>query len=144
MEYCRRVDLHSQEDSSLSANPFACDLAWIKSEFPDHEFAVFLELAEHDFVPPVKNHSSGEVPNNLSMGIRIRVVDLRGASPKIVLQEIVRDAYYIPRTLLPTDYSSVTWGTEEYRKSPMGIAHAQIAREVAARISEYILLAKSR
>ncbi|MBM3184368.1 MAG: hypothetical protein FJZ64_03590 [Chlamydiae bacterium] len=137
-----KIFLQSQEDSTFSANPFAGDFGWMKTEFPDHEFAVFLELAEHEFASS-ENSSGEELANNLKMGIRIRVVDLRGGSPKIVLQEIVRDSYYIPKTLLPTDYSTITWGSEEYRKSPMGTAHGQIAREVAARVSEYVLLAKS-
>lgn len=139
-----KIYVQSQDDFAIAANPFSGDLAWAKREFPNQEFVVFLELAEHEITANAKYATQQDVSNNLNMGIRIRVVDLRGPAPKVVLQEMVRDSYYIPKTLFPVDYNLVCWGTEEYTKSPMGIAHSQIAREIAMRISEYILLAKSR
>ena len=57
---------------------------------------------------------------------------------------MIRDSYFVPKTLIPTDYSVQSWGTEGFRKSPMGIAHAQLIQEIASRITDYILLAKSR
>ena len=139
-----RIFIQSQDDFAIASNPFSGDLSWMKREFQNQEFAVFLELAEHDLTSLSNQSTDPEIANNLNMGVRIRVIDLRGAQPKVVLQEIVRESYYIPKTLFPVDYNSVTWGTEDYRNSPMGIAHARIAQEVAARVSEYILLAKSR
>jgi len=85
-----------------------------------------------------------EVSTNLKMAVRLRIVDLRTQEPKIVLQEIVRGSYYIPKTLLQTDYNQVVWGTDEYRKSPMGIAHTQLIEEITLRLSDYLLLAKSQ
>ena len=78
------------------------------------------------------------------MGVRLRILDLRGSEPKIVLQEKIYDSYYIPKTLFPTDYNTVSWGTEEYKNSPLGIAHTRLIKEITTRVSEYILLAKSR
>lgn len=140
------IYIQSQDDFAIAENPFGNDLSWVKREFENQEFAVFLELAEHELVPSTKSRKleQQETSNNLNMGVRIRVVDLRTSTPKIILQEMIRDSYYIPKSLFPTDYNETAWGTEEYAKSPMGIAHAQIAQEVAARISDYILLAKSR
>lgn len=140
------IYIQSQDDFAIAENPFDNDLSWMKREFQNQEFAVFLELAEHELVPSTKQKHTHpqDTAHNLNMGIRIRVVDLRGSAPKIVLQEMVRDSYYIPKTLLPTDYNTTSWGSEEYRKTPMGIAHAQIAQEIATRINDYILLAKSR
>ena len=138
-----QIFIQSQDDFAIASYPFSGDLSWMKREFQNQEFGVFLELAEHELVPSSKN-SNLENSNLLNMGIRIRVIDLRGPQPKIVLQEMVRESYYIPKTLLPVDYQIIAWGTEEYKKSPLGTAHSQIAQEVAARISEYILLAKSR
>lgn len=141
------IFIRSQEESPFSENPFGSDLSWMKREFPQKEFIVFLEMVEHDFVPATKakkNLPPQEVSTNLNMAVRLRVIDLRGAAPKIALQEMIRDTYFIPKTLIPTDYAVTVWGTEEYRKSPMGIAHAQLVQEVANRISDYVLLAKSR
>lgn len=139
-----RIFIQSQEDFAIASNPFSGDLSWMKREFPNQEFGVFLELVEHELVPASKSGTEVDVSNNLNMGVRIRVVDLRAAAPKVVLQEIVRNSYYIPKTIFPIDYDVVTWGTEDYKRSPMGIAHVQLAQEVAERVSEYILLAKSR
>jgi len=141
------IYVQAHEEFPSNENPFNADISWMKKEFSSQEFAVFLELVEHDNVPATKgkkNFNPYEVSTNLEMAVRIRVVDLRGSHPKIVLQEMVRDSYFIPKTILLTDYSNTGWGTSEYRKTPMGIAHSQLAQEIANRISDYILLAKSR
>lgn len=140
-----QVYVHSQQESPFTENPFGTDLAWMKREFQGEEFVAFLELVEHEFAPvKAKGVTLQEASSNLNMGIRLRVIDLRGSAPKIVLQEMIRDSYFVPKTLIPTDYSVEVWGTEAFRKSPMGIAHAQLVQEVATRITDYILLAKSR
>lgn len=142
-----QIYVEAPDEPSFAENPFGNDLSWIKKEFPSHEFVVFLELVEHETVPAIKSKKNlppQEISSNLNMAVRVRVVDLRGSAPRIVLQEMIRDNYFIPKTLLPTDYSLVTWGTEDYRKSPMGIAHTQLVQEIAHRVSDYILLAKSR
>lgn len=140
------IYLHAQESFSIADNPFGKDLAWMKREFENQEFAVFLELVEHEMLPAKKTKSLDlrETASNLSMGVRIRIIDLRGPKEKIVLQELIRDTYYIPKSLIPTDYQVVCWGTEDYAQSPMGIAHSRIVQEIASRISDYVLLAKSR
>jgi hypothetical protein len=139
-----KIFVQSQDDFAIAADPFMEDLAWVKREFQNQEFAVFLELAEHEFTPSSKQTLEPGIANNLHMGIRVRVVDLRGVEPKIVLQEMVRTTYYIPKTLLPFNYHMFVWGTADYEKSPIGIAHRQIAERVVERVSDYILLAKSR
>ena len=147
MAQTNQIFVQSRDDFSIAENPFGNDLAWMKQEFDAHEFAVFLELVEHEMVSISRDKTASfpqEIPQNLKMGVRVRVIDLRGAAPKIVLQEMIRDSYYIPKTLIPTDYNAVVWGSEEYMKSSMGIAHTHIAQEIANRVSDYILLAKSR
>ncbi len=141
-----KIFVVSKEDDTFSENPFGSDLSWIKREFADQEFAVFLELVEHEIVPASKskNDLPQEISSHLNMAVRLRVVDNRGANPKIVLQEIVKDTYFIPKTIAGDDYSLITWGNPAFTKTPMGIAHMQLTRELTNRISDYILLAKSR
>jgi hypothetical protein len=139
--------VQSKEEAPFVENPFGPDLSWVKREFRSHEFAVFLELVEHQRVPANKEKKGlplQEVSTHLEMGVRLRVIDLRGPMPKVVLQEMVRESYFIPKTLLPTDYSQTPWGSPGYEKTPMGIAHAQLIQEIVSRITDYILLAKSR
>jgi hypothetical protein len=138
-----QIIVHNQEESPFTDNPFSADLSWMKREFQGHEFVAFLELVEHEFAP-VKTTADQEGSSNLNAAVRVRVVDLRGATPKIVLQEMVKNSYFVPKTLIPNDYSIETWGTDAYQKSPMGVAHAILVNEISSRISDYILLAKSR
>lgn len=140
-----QIYVRSQQESPFTENPFGSDLSWMKREFQGEEFVAFLELVEHEFVPVLtKGTPLQEASSNLNMGVRLRVIDLRPAVPKIVLQEMIRDSYFVPKTLIPTDYAVEVWGTEGYKKSPMGIAHAQLIQEIADRITDYILLARSR
>ena len=141
-----KIYVVTKEDDAFGENPFGADLSWVKREFSNQEFAVFLELVEHDMAPATKTKKESPEDNstNLNMAVRLRVIDARGAQPKIVLQEIVRDTYFIPKTLIPEDYNTLAWGNPAFARTPMGIAHAQLANEIATRISDYILLAKSR
>jgi hypothetical protein len=138
------IFVQSAESNAFAENPFSGDLSWMKREFENKEFAVFLELVQHEAVPAAQDKRPQEVSSNLNMAIRMRVVDLRGNKPQVVLQEMVKESYFIPRTLLATDYSQVVWGSEDYQRTPMSIAHAQLVQEISNRISDYILLAKSR
>ena len=140
-----RIFVHSCEESPFTNNPFGPDLSWMKREFHSEEFVAFLEWVEHEFAPvKAKSVPIQEASMNLNMAVRLRVVDVRSPTPKIVLQETIRDSYFVPKTLIPNDYSVDVWGTEGFRKSPMGVAHAQLIRDIADRIADYILLAKSR
>lgn len=145
-----KIYVQSSVDSPFAENPFGNDLAWMKREFQNQEFVVFLELVEHSMTPVIRGKKSQntqttqEMASNLNMSVRVRVMDLRGNTPKIVLQEMVRDSYYIPKTLIPTNYNEIVWGSAEYQVTPMGIAHRQLTQEIVSRVSDYVLLAKSR
>lgn len=143
----------NQEDIHLSNdnNPFGTDINWIKKTFKPTEFVVFLELIEHEEVPVIKTtKDSSRVSEsrrrslNMNVAMRIRIVDLRSDSPNIILQEMIRDSYYVPNSIDKTDYNIVQWGSEEYKTSPMGMAHAQFTKNIIQRINDYIMLAKSR
>lgn len=142
-----RLFVHSNADFPFTENPFGGDLSWVKREFQNQEFVVFLELVEHESSPALRGKrvsDSDESATNLNMAVRIRVLDLRAHTPKIVLQEMVRDSYYIPKTIIPTNYDEIVWGSDEYPATPMAVAHKQLVQEIVSRVSDYVLLAKSR
>jgi len=128
--------------------PFSSDLSWVKREFPEDQFVVFLELVEHEIIAASSNPKvvaePFETAMNLKMAVKMRVIDLRNLSPRIVLQEMVRNSYYIPKNAVPTDYRVSGWGTNDFFKSPMGLAHQQLVHEISQRVCDYIQLAKSR
>jgi len=140
-----KIFISSREDDTYTSNPFGVQLDWMKKTFEDQEFVAFLQLVKHEAVPSREGDiSTQESSVNLEMALRLRVIDLRSAHPSIVLQETIRDNYFVPKELCPSDYNVIAWGTEDFNKSPMGIAHAQLIDQAATRISDYVLLAKSR
>lgn len=108
------------------------------------EFAVVAELIEQDEVP--YSHAKGAQDDSLcsdagailSMALRVRVIDLRRETPKLVLQEVLDHDFVIARAYMQSDYSKTPWGTEAYSRTPMGMAHARIIRELVSRIEAYI------
>ena len=142
-----RSTLYVNKDEEInqipsSENPFGSDISWVKEEYAPHEFVVFLEIAQHEIVKQKPHKASS--PSNLQMAVRIRIIDIRGAAPKVVLQELVKDSYYINKNVLHTDYNEVIWGSDRYRRTPMHSAHERIIKEITARLNDYILLANSR
>ena len=140
----------SQNGYLLTDNdPFSTNIDWIKNRSGNAEFTVFVELVEYENVPIIsKNHS--KIPDSrkdavtLNIGARIRIIDVRKSKPVIVLQEMIKDSYYMPNTIDNPDYNVVCFGTEEYKTSPLAIAHAQFIKQIATRVNDYILLAKER
>lgn len=126
-------------DESLTNtdNPFDLNIDWMKNRFEQKEFLVFLELLKHDEVKK-------ENFTNLDMTMRLRIIDVRAKEPKIILQECINDNYYIAKGAIKADYQNVVWGSSDYSNSRMGMAHKQLAEQIANRILDYIALAKSR
>lgn len=127
-------------------DPFGSDLTWVKRAFPQNEFVVFMELVEHK-ESPLYSSSEAEKqtsPAELNIAMRLRVVDIRGAEPKIVLQELLEDSQHIPRPFTRSNFVQVTPDSDTYDISPVGMAHAQLTKELATRLEDYILLAERR
>lgn len=125
-----------------SDNPFVNDLSWMKRSFPSDEFVVFLELIEHDEVPvySTRQAAPGEVDADLQMSVRVRVVDLRGEQPKIVLQELIHESHRIPKQFTKANFHQVPWDDDSFSISPVGLAHDALSKEIAVRVQDYILL----
>lgn len=119
----------------------------LKLKFPKTEFVVFLELAEHEIHP--KNFSGSFMDaitpsQEMQLAMRIRIYDLRFDQPQIILQELVEQTHLVPKQLAKLNYDSPIWGKKTYSISPIGFAHAQLAKEVATRIENYLILAKTK
>jgi hypothetical protein len=123
-------------------NPFNSDVNWIKNTFAGNDFAVFLELIEHEEV--LRENQKTDNPEScsadLNMSMRIRVFDLRDNEPKVVLQELLHDSHFIPRPFTHVNFHQTSWGDPWFSISPLGLAHAQFAKEISSRLEDYILL----
>jgi len=126
---------------ALSAHtPFEGDTSWVRRSFPESEFVVFMELMEHNEIPAMPKEPQ-DSPADLTMALRVVVVDVREKTPKVVLQEIVEQSHHIPRQFNKVNLNQVPWGDEAFDVSPLGIAHDQLCKEVATRVEDYILIA---
>ena len=130
-----------------SNDPFMRDFSWIAQAFGKEEFVVFTELVEHHIHPkPSNNHFLDKLTPSceLSMVMRIRIFDLRGETPEIVLQELINQTHLIPKPSDLTEQNPDFWKKMTFIVTPLGLAHTQFSKEVAKRIEDYILLSKSR
>lgn len=107
------------------------------------EFVVVGELIDQKQIPYglprcKDNPSLEEVGAVLSLALRVRVIDIRHEKPKIVLQEVLNHEHVVARAYINTDYSKSAWGTESFERTPMGMAHNRLVRELLARVETYV------
>ena len=134
-------------DLSAENNPFATDTDWIKKAFQSHEYVVFAELVEHNIHPKeLKGNFLDKITpsSELAITMRIRVFDLRGAKPEVILQEFVHQSHVIPKPSNIDEPTPERWKKITFNISPLGLAHAQLSKEVVKRVEDYILLSKSK
>ncbi len=147
--YLNTPDEINQIVANLSAedNPFSTNTDWIKDAFDHHEFVVFAELVEHDIhLKPLKGNFVDKITpsSELSLSMRVRVFDLRGSHPEVILQEFVHQNYLIPKPSNLNNPNPEKWKKVTFIVSPMGLAHTQFSKEIIKRIENYILLSKSQ
>lgn len=108
------------------------------------QFAVVTEIIEQEENPFGLAHSGPDNPfqkeigSVLSLALRVRVIDLRQEEPKVVLQEVLDQDFVVARPYMTCDYEKMSWGTEAFRHTPMGMAHSRLVRELVARVEGYI------
>lgn len=102
----------------------------------------FLEQKETPYETASSRAVQEEAGALLSLTLRVRVVDLRGDTPKVVLQEIIDQEHMIAKPYLKTDYTKSGWGTDAYASTPLGMAHSKVVRELVAHVESYIIAAR--
>lgn len=124
-------------------DPFSPDIGWMKRLFHGSEFLVFTELLEHEEVP-VSYTKGNDSPAHLNISLKVRVVDIRGEKPLVILQEILHNSHAIPKQFTRANFRQIAWGSDDFHVTPIGLAHAALIKEAAEHIEDYILLAASR
>ncbi|MBM3194351.1 MAG: hypothetical protein FJZ60_01145 [Chlamydiae bacterium] len=121
--------------------PFLQDLNVLHNLPLQSEFVVFMELIQHSLEPKTDTIS---FTDRLQIALRLRIIDLRGKVPKIILQELFEKRSDILGSMSYVDYKNYPWGSSSFSLLPLGIAHNDFCHTLAERIEEYILVAKFR
>ncbi|MCH9616709.1 MAG: hypothetical protein SP4CHLAM5_02780 [Chlamydiia bacterium] len=136
--------LESQSLKNLEISPYSEDMRWLKEMNSNSEFVVFTEILEHNI-----ENRSGSAYNplthikDLSMSVRVRVLDIRKTNPKIVLQEVITKVYSIPFNFGTYSDQGGSLAKNTFSLSPLGIAHKNILYEISKEVEEYIIIARS-
>lgn len=106
------------------------------------EFVVVAELLNQgELTHAMKNTTNpphADTPATFALTARVRVLDVRRETPKVVLQEVVNLEHQIVRPYMHCDYTVNGWGTEMFSKTPMGMAHSRLVKDLVSRVEEYI------
>ncbi|NGX30764.1 MAG: hypothetical protein K940chlam8_00113 [Chlamydiae bacterium] len=120
----------------------------LHTSFHPAEFVVQLELIDHQeaelLQKGVQTSNSTDIAKVLNLKMRLMVVDIRSVTPKVILHEIVEKEQLIDVAQKNTDYFQHGIGCVEYYKTPVFLAHRKVVLDLAHRVHEYILVAKSQ
>ena len=116
-------------------NPLIEDIRWLYENASSSEFVVFIEIVEHALVP--KQSKIPPQSYTLHMALRTHVIDIRNPTPKVILQELVKETFSIPIKL---DYNKSLVSKTAFFLSPLGAAHSYMIRRTTKQIQDYILL----
>jgi hypothetical protein len=106
------------------------------------QFVVVTELLEQKEAPFSMGKNAKPIHSDagmiLSVGLRVRVIDVRRDTPKIILQEVLEDDFVVARAYMQNDYARTPWGSEAFSRTPMGMAHIRLVKELVSRVEAYI------
>lgn len=135
---------NAKDERTEKRDYFGKDLSFAR-QYGKADFVVAMELIEHKVVPygkekiyPLYPIHNRECENVLMMKMRVRVLDIRGEEPVIVLQEIHQSNHMLPKGRDRLETGTQGWGTESYPKSPYAIAHQQMMNDITHRFEQII------
>ncbi len=112
-----------------------------KAKYP-FEFACVIEIVEHEFTARDTTKPGKIASQDLDITFRIKVLDLSGKEPSVVLQEFIHQRNFIPWGLTFINYEKMKWNNVGFSLTPVGAAHKKIIKAVAQRVEDYILIHK--
>lgn len=129
----------------LQNNTDPIDPQWVKKHFKTEEFVAFVELSKckETLLAFHKELPDASCPEELYLSAKVRIFDLRGSAPRLVLSELVNHSENIPKEFNRINRSSKAFEQENFRATPHGVAYDHFAKEIAERIEDYVLLAQA-
>lgn len=123
---------------------FGSDLT-VTREVCNTDFIVALELIDHSVVPCTQADSQVNSKgvyhpfnNVVNLSMRVRVIDVRRQTPRVILYEVLKCGYVITPSNNGIDYSTVCYGSNEFVKTPYGIAHQRMTKNLSTRLEGII------
>lgn len=120
---------------------FDTDMSFV-SDFRNTDFIVAMELIEHSTTPcdpcmaAVRQHPSCYPLNRvMTMRVRIKIIDVRCETPKIVLYEVLKSCY---TGMTQSETTQLCWGEPGYYRTSCGIAHQRLVSKLTRRLEEVI------
>ncbi len=120
-------------DSQMSFCPdFACA-----------DFIVAMEVIEDSITDCDSCGGAPISPSNAcneiaTMRMRLKVIDVRCETPRVILYEIVKAHYLMAPSRDTCGEEIVCWGSKGYALSPYGIVHRRMACNLARRLEEVL------
>ena len=107
-------------------------------------FIVLVELIDHKEVPytgqvikPIYP-CDGKIGSVIMMTAMIKVLDMRGKKPKIVLHEVLYSNHLVEKAKSFADYTENQYGSAIYKYTAYNMAHARLANDIAKNVVKYI------
>lgn len=109
------------------ADLFDCDQAFAQ-QFCESDFVAIVELIEQEFAPCVKEELS-----QMKLSARLKIIDLRSRTPRIVTQEILNENYLVCVA------SQISAKPDPFHVTTVGKAFRAFATTLSVRIENLIL-----
>jgi hypothetical protein len=106
------------------------------------DYVVLVDIVKHEVVPNERLSLEEDEQTNtlhscasvLLMKARLTIMDMRGDSPAILVQEMISSNQLIPKEYEFWNYKKHGWGSCSYTDSPMDKAHRRLADVIVRRL----------
>lgn len=110
--------------------------------FQPAHFVIVLDLIEHRLVPyqrgKIKPIYLADIPQDqaavLQMKMRLRVVDIRGGTPRVVRQELIESNHMVD--MLAYEEACKSVGKPTFGSTQLAIAYARLCDDIVAKIEQ--------
>ena len=140
--FVRETEIAGLDGWSGESDLFAADLSHFEG-VTGCDFVVIMELTGHERQPyrrgsfePLYLCQADQV-EVLVMEVQVRIIDLRGRRPRVVLHELATSNHMVPRGA-PSSDADKRWGRELYPATPMGQAHRRLVSDLCRRLQSVV------
>lgn len=115
------------------AAPLAAAVPWEVSDELTERLVGRGAVNGQDYLVSIDVLSHDVQQDAVHVSVAVRVQDKEG---NVVSDEILTMSHRLPVTNHLIDYSEWGWGTAEYKHTPLGVAHARLARDLDAHLQQ--------